>query len=184
MFQIDKTEQCRERSSGRFRRRETFSVAGWLAAAILSAMTPSIMADSIDELRAASDSSRHLVQKAVLEENADALSTIFTENGCVVTPTGQTIRGQLTIRTMATLLMMTWGGGQLQVDRDSLMVRDSTGYEIGRFSFKRSPKNQPEQRWSGSYTVVWERENNFWKISRATGLMNQPRGKSKINDGH
>lgn len=183
MSQIDKAVPHRNRRSGRFRSVNTCQATGLLAAAIWSVLTPSIMADSMKDLRAASDSARGLVQKAVADENAEALSSIFTENGSVVTPTGQSIKGQLTIKTMAMLMMMTWGGGQLQVDRDSLMVRDSTGYEIGKFSFRRSPKNQPEQRWSGSYTVVWEREKSLWKVSRATGLMNQPGGKPQKIDG-
>ncbi|MEW5796669.1 MAG: DUF4440 domain-containing protein [Candidatus Zixiibacteriota bacterium] len=140
------------------------------------------MADGSTGLRLASDSALGVVQKALETEEAEGLASIFTENGAVVTPTGQTIRGRLTLRTMATLLMMTWGGGKLQISRDSLMARDSTGNEIGRFTFRRTPKDEPEQTWSGSYTIVWEREGGRWKVARAAGLLDQPPGNRRPPD--
>ncbi len=138
------------------------------------AWTSVTAAGSLAQLRTASDSARQIVQQALASEESDPLASVFTEDGSVVVPTGQVIRGRTTIGSMAALMMMTWGGGNLQTTPDSLAVRDSTGYEIGRFVFRRQVKNLPDQVWAGGYTAVWQIEKGAWKISRVTGLLNKP----------
>jgi ketosteroid isomerase-like protein len=130
--------------------------------------------NNTDALRSASDSARSTVQQALIREDAETLASVFSENGSVVVPTGQTIHGRTTIKSMAALMMMTWGGGKLKITRDSLQVKDSTGYEIGRFAFRRAVKDMPDQVWSGGYTAIWGMEEGIWRISRVTGLMNPP----------
>lgn len=141
--------------------------------------TPSVAAESLVALRSASDSAKIIVQKAVAQEESEPLASVFTEDGSIVVPTGQVIRGRTTIRSMAALMMMTWGGGNLQVTRDTLQVRDSTGHEIGRFVFRRQVANQPDQVWSGSYTVVWQTESGVWRMSRVTGLLDKPHSQTE-----
>ena len=124
-----------------------------------------------DDLRSASDSARTVVQRALVEEDGAALSSVFTENGAVISPTGEVLKGKLTLKASAMLLMMTLGGGDLTLKRHNLNLLDSTGYETGSFTFRKADSGKDDRDWVGRYTVVWEKENNQWKISRAIGIL-------------
>ena len=153
-----------------------------LTLAFFLAMGTVGMSAGVDDLRSASDSALIKVQRAVANEDSEILASVFTEDGAVTVPTGQIIRGRTTIRSMAALMMMTWGGGNLKVTRDTLGLRETTGHEIGRYVFRRSVKDRPDQLWSGGYTVVWEKEAGEWKISRISGLLSPAKAESKKPD--
>jgi ketosteroid isomerase-like protein len=141
------------------------------------------MTADVDDLRSASDAALTKVQEAVAQEDSETLASVFTENGSITVPSGQTIRGKTTIRSMGALMMMTWGGGDLKVTRDTLGLKETTGHEIGRFVFRRPVKDQKDQIWSGGYTAVWEKEAGVWRISRISGLLSPSKTDSKKPDG-
>lgn len=143
----------------------TFSAAvlvqfGWTAA----------LAGNLEDVRAASDSAGATIRKAVVDEDGTALASVFTEDGAIISPNGQVIRGRLTIKTSATLLFLTMGGGSLDLVRQGISLIDSTAYETGHYSFRRSDDESTDQTWSGRYTVIWQREVGRWKIDRIIGL--------------
>jgi ketosteroid isomerase-like protein len=124
-----------------------------------------------DDLRSASDSARVRVERALVEEDGAALSSVLAENGAVISPTGEVLKGKLTLKASALLLMMTLGGGDLTLKRHNLNLLDSTGYETGSFTFRKADSGKDDRDWVGRYTVIWEKENGQWKISRALGIL-------------
>lgn len=130
-----------------------------------------LAAAALDDLRAASDSARAVVQRALVDEDGSVLSSVFTENGAVISPTGEVLKGRLTLKASAMLLMMTLGGGDLTLKRHNLSLLDSTGYETGSFTFRKADSGKDDRNWVGRYTVIWEKENGQWKISRAIGIL-------------
>lgn len=130
-----------------------------------------LTAAALDDLRSASDSARARVERALVEEDGAALSSVFAENGAVISPTGEVLRGKLTLKASAMLLIMTLGGGDLTLKRHNLNLLDSTGIETGSFTFRKADSGKDDRGWVGRYTVIWEKENNQWKISRAIGIL-------------
>ena len=130
-----------------------------------------VQAGPIEEIRLASDSARLVVQRAIAEEDGATLASVFTEGGAVISPTGEVLRGRLTLKASAMLLMMTLGGGDLKVTRHNLNLIDSTGYETGGFTFRRTDSDPQEKARVGRYTLIWEKEAGKWKISRAIGIL-------------
>jgi ketosteroid isomerase-like protein len=124
-----------------------------------------------DDLRSASDSASSVVQRALAEEDGAALASVFTENGALISPTGEVLKGKLTLKASAMLLMMTLGGGDLTLKRHNLNLLDSVGYETGSFTFREDDSEKDDRGWVGRYTVIWEKENGQWKISRAIGIL-------------
>ena len=141
----------------------------WLALVIGIMIGGSSQADDLADVTVASDSMKTVIRKALTDENGGLLASIFTEDGAVISPDGRVIRGQITLRTSATLLFLTMGGGEIEINRHSLSLIDSTAYETGRFVFKRSG-DETNQIWQGSYTAIWQREAGQWKVARALGL--------------
>jgi len=130
-----------------------------------------LTAAALDDLRSASDSARAVVQRALAQEDGAVLSSVFTENGAVISPTGEVLKGRLTLKASAMLLMMTLGGGDLTLKRHNLSLLDSTGYETGSFTFRKADSGKDDRNWVGRYTVIWEKENDQWKISHAIGIL-------------
>jgi ketosteroid isomerase-like protein len=124
-----------------------------------------------DDLRLASDSASATVRRALSEEEGSTLASVFTENGAVISPSGEVLRGRMTLKASALLLMMTLGGGDLTLKRHNLNLLDSTGIETGSFTFRKAEAAKDDRGWVGRYTVIWEKENNQWKISRAIGIL-------------
>jgi ketosteroid isomerase-like protein len=124
-----------------------------------------------EDLRLASDSAGATVRRALSEEEGTVLASVFTENGAVISPSGEVLRGRMTLKASAMLLMMTLGGGDLTLKRHNLNLLDSTGIETGSFTFRKADAAKDDRGWVGRYTVIWERENNQWKISRAIGIL-------------
>ncbi len=110
-----------------------------------------------------------VVRKALSEEDGDLLASVFTEDGAIISPDGRVVSGQMTLKTSATLLFMTMGGGDIEISRQSLSVIDGTAYESGRFVFQRSG-DETNQTWPGSYVAIWQHEEGKWKVRRALGL--------------
>ncbi|MCX6835178.1 MAG: nuclear transport factor 2 family protein [candidate division Zixibacteria bacterium] len=138
---------------------------------LIAFFAAAVSAGPIEEIRSASDTAKALVQRAIAEEDGAALATVFAEDGVVIAPTGEVLKGRLTLKASAMLLMMTLGGGDLKVTRHNLNLIDSTGYETGAFTFRRTGSDKSEKAWVGRYTVIWEREAGQWKIARAIGIL-------------
>ena len=134
--------------------------------ALLCPLT-SVMAQSKDDVIAASDAAARTVVKAVIEEDADLLASVFTENGALIAPDGRRIQGRSTIKASATLLFLTLGGGELKTARLTLSVIDGTAYETGDYVFRKD-KDKPAIK--GKYVVVWKQEENRWKVAVVIGL--------------
>lgn len=141
---------------------------GLLLALSLTLAGPT-QATDLEEVTAASDKMHSTVRKALAEEDGDLLASVFTEDGAVISPNGRVVSGQLTLKTSATLLFMTMGGGSIEISRQSLSLIDGTAYESGRYIFKRSD-DETNQSWQGLYVAIWQREEGKWKVSRALGL--------------
>ena len=144
----------------------------WLTAGIMLAISIGDLNAAVpDDLRIASDSAGVVVRRALSEEDGSELASVFAENGAVISPTGEVLRGKLTLKTSAMLLMMTLGGGDLTLKRHNLNLLDNTGIETGSFTFRKAEAAKDDRGWVGRYTVIWEKENNQWKISRAIGIL-------------
>jgi len=139
-------------------------------ALILAAVGPlSATADGLADLQKASDTAHAVVRRALVEEDGSALASVFTENGAVISPTGQVVRGRTTIRASAILLLLTMGGGEMKISRQDLHLIDSTGYETGLYTFRKAGESK-DRVWTGHYTAIWEKEDSQWKVARAIGL--------------
>lgn len=132
-------------------------------------LTPVGAAD-LTKITAASDKAAARVSKALLEEDAGVLVSIFTEDGAIIAPSGQMIRGRLTIKTSASLLFMTMGGGKLKINRRNISIIDNNAYETGRYTFQQGDEDSPAKAFTGSYTIVWLKEQGEWKVDRLIGL--------------
>lgn len=138
---------------------------------LMAGFAMTVSAGPIEEVRSASDTAKALVQRAIAEEDGAALATVFAEDGVLIAPTGEVLKGRLTLKASAMLLMMTLGGGDLKVTRHTINLIDSTGYETGAFTFRRTGSDKSEKAWVGRYTVIWEKEAGLWKIARAIGIL-------------
>ena len=138
---------------------------------LIAWLATTVSAGPIEEIRNASDTAKAIVQRAIAEEDGAALAIVFAENGAVIAPTGEVLKGRLTLKASAMLLMMTLGGGDLKITRHNLNLIDSTGYETGAFTFRRTGSDKSEKAWVGRYTVIWEKEAGQWKIARAIGIL-------------
>jgi len=157
---------------GRLGIREAYKVLSlsfWLVL-IIGVMTGgTAQAGDLEDVTAASDSMRTVIRQALADEDGGLLASIFTEDGAVISPDGRVVRGRMTLRASATLLFMTLGGGETEINRHSINLIDSTAYETGRFVFRRSG-DETTQVWQGAYTAVWRREAGLWKVACAIGL--------------
>lgn len=140
------------------------------AIGIMMAGQTVLLAGEIEAVTAASDRAQATIQEAVIDKDGASLASVFTENGAVVAPSGQVVRGRITIRASATLLFLTLGGGHLELTRDNLSLIDNTAYETGRYSFRRTGPAQKDRVWTGSYTAIWLVEEDRWRIDRLIGL--------------
>jgi uncharacterized protein (TIGR02246 family) len=123
-----------------------------------------------EDITAASDEARATVGKALADEDGGLLASIFTDDAVVISSRGQTIKGRSTIRASATLAFLTLGSGKLDLARQYLSIIDSTGYEAGRYVFRRGEGEELDPAFSGKYLVIWEIEDGAWKVARAVGL--------------
>jgi uncharacterized protein (TIGR02246 family) len=141
-----------------------------LALAISIVISGTSQADDLDEVTAASDSLQTVIGRALADEDSDLLASVFTEDGAVISPNGRVVRGRMTLKASAALLFMTMGSGDIEIDRHNLSLIDDTGYETGRFVFKRSGEEANRATFAGSYTAVWQREAGRWKLAVIVGL--------------
>jgi len=126
-------------------------------------------AGDLEDVTAASDSIQMVISRALADEDGTLLTSIFTEDGAVISPDGRVVRGRMTLRASATLLFMTMGSGKIEINRHSISLIDSIAYETGRFVFRRSA-DDTKQVLQGAYTAVWSQEIGTWKIACAIGL--------------
>lgn len=136
---------------------------------LLVGITPVLAADQ-DDVTTASNNAAAKVSQALLDEDAQKLASIFSDDGAIIVPSGQMIRGRLTIKASASLLFMTMGGGKLKINRSNISILDSNAYETGRYTFHKGEGDAQVEAWNGSYTIVWLFEEGQWKVDRLIGL--------------
>lgn len=145
-------------------------VLTWLIPLMFLLGSSSLPANDLEDVTAASDAAHITIRQALAEEDGGLLASVFTDDGAIISPSGQVIRGRLTIRTSATLLFLTMGGGDLKVTRNGINIIDSTAYETGQYTFRRTGNEAEDRAWSGRYTALWRKETGEWRVSRAIGL--------------
>jgi uncharacterized protein (TIGR02246 family) len=141
-----------------------------LPALLVFALAVRVTAGFTEEISAASDAARVTITKALEEEDAGLLASVFTDDAVVISSSGQSIQGRTSIRAAAILAFLTLGSGQLEAVRHYISVVDSTGYETGHYLFQRGEIDESSPAFSGHYTVIWQQEDGVWKIARAIGL--------------
>jgi uncharacterized protein (TIGR02246 family) len=132
--------------------------------------TGGLRADVIADVTAASDSAHATVITALQKSDGAKLASVFTGDGAVITPYGQSFEGRLTIRATATLMLTAFGSGKLTITRQSISVVDGVPYETGQYRFTRRLEKNRTQRYTGRYTLIWKREDGVWKVYRAIGI--------------
>lgn len=136
----------------------------------LMIMAISASASEIDAVRKASDSVHVTVREAIAEGNGGKLASVFTSDGAVISPGGQTIEGRLTIRVTASLLLSSMGAGTLTTSRYDLSLIDDLAYETGEYTMWQPVDEKKSRSYSGKYTIIWKMEDKSWKIYRVIGL--------------
>lgn len=140
-------------------------LCAWMLIAALSAF-----ASEIDTVRKASDSAHVTVREAIAEGDGEKLASVFTSDGAVISPGGQTIEGRLTIRVTASLLLSSMGAGTLTTSRHDLSLIDDLAYETGEYTMWQPVDEKKSRSYSGKYTIIWKMEDKNWKIYRVIGL--------------
>lgn len=133
-------------------------------------MATSASASELDTVRKASDSAHVTVREAISEGDGGKLASVFTSDGAVISPGGQTIEGRLTIRVTASLLLSSMGAGTLTTLRHDLSLIDDLAYETGEYTMRQPIADNKVRRYSGKYTIIWKVEDKSWKIYRVIGL--------------
>jgi len=129
-----------------------------------------VYSDDLDRLRAASDSAHQTIPAALRESNAGKLVKLLGSDAALISPTGSSIQGRLTIRAMAALLLNTIGAGRIELKRQTLNIIDHTGYETGRYTVHDKTADGKALMFTGRYTVVWREEENTWRIGVAIAI--------------
>lgn len=127
-------------------------------------------AEELDDLKAASDSVHKTIVAALADENSQLLASVFTEEGAIIAPTGESMLGRLTIRASATLLFLSVEAGEVDIDRYSLNIIDGEGYETGRYLYKEPDGGQQARQYMGRYTLVWQKDDGRWRVHRAIAI--------------
>jgi ketosteroid isomerase-like protein len=153
-------------------KRATAACLRFILAIICShVMVVTVCADELDDVMTASRAAYTTLKKALISEEGALLASVFTEDATVAAPNGTSISGRLTIRTTATLLFMTKGGGKLTVTSDSLLAIDSLNAyrENGRYTFSQHSGKDQTRQFTGRFETLWTKEDNFWKIASLVG---------------
>lgn len=149
------------------------SLTSRLAIALLAVLALSaapVVAEELDDLKAASDSVHKTIVAALADENSRLLASVFTDEGAIIAPTGESMLGRLTIRASATLLFLSVEAGEVDVDRYSLNIIDGEGYETGRYLYKEPRGDAGERQFMGRYTLIWQKEDGRWRVHRAIAI--------------
>ena len=140
------------------------SVALWLPVSGL------ILAGSEDDLRVASDSTLAAAQAAIKDKDSGKLLSLLSDDAAVITENGRVVQGYMTLRTALMAVFLLSGGSQVSIDRYSLNLIDSTGYETGQYTVKQSLENGSEKKYTGKFTLIWKKESGRWKVHRAIAI--------------
>jgi len=131
-------------------------------------------ADNLTAVTQASDSARVHLQKAISNRDSEALSSLFTEDGSLITVGGYQVSGRFRIRMAAKIAMLSSDNGELITKRDSLVAVDEHGAtyrETGSYTFQITANGKPTGKsYIGHYRIIWAKEDGVWKIMRAVGL--------------
>lgn len=147
------------------RQKLIFSLCTWVLMPALAAS-----ASELDSVLKASNAAHLTVREAIAEGDGGKLASVFTSDGAVISPGGQTIEGRLTIRVTASLLLSTMGGGTLTTSRHDLSLIDDFAYETGEYQMRQPVDEDKFRSYSGKYTIIWKMEDKSWKIYRVIGL--------------
>jgi uncharacterized protein (TIGR02246 family) len=137
---------------------------------VVTVLAPRAGAEELEDLKAASDSVHQTIIAALADEDSQLLASVFTGEGAIIAPTGESMLGRLTIRASATLLFLTVEAGEVDIDRYSLNIIDGEGYETGRYLYKEPAGEGQSRQYMGRYTLVWQKEDGRWRVHRAIAI--------------
>ena len=153
--------------------KRTSTACIWFILTVICSTTVvvTVRADELDDVKKSSRAANSNLKKALINEEGSLLASVFSKDATVTAPNGSSISGRLTIRTTATLLLMTRGGGELTVTSDSLVAIDSLNAyrENGQYTFSQPSGNGQSRKFSGRFEVLWTKEDNLWKIASLVG---------------
>jgi len=145
---------------------------------ILLFLMTSMLSAEISELEKrlikVSDSTEKIAQNALDKKESGRLAALFANDAVVKGENERTIKGNFTIRATLAMLLMAVGRAEIDINRSSLRLTDSTGYEKGSFIFREFKSDSKIQTYEGTYNAVWKLEKGVWKIGLAEGRDKPP----------
>ena len=117
-----------------------------------------------------SDSAYGVFKKAIATSDIDLLLSFFVDTGGVVMPDMQGLLGLDNIRKSAPTLMRVVGGGDLEIHRESMRLRDEldVARDAGTFTLTRTMEDGNVWRFDGLHTLFWKKSpDGVWQLDRA-----------------
>jgi ketosteroid isomerase-like protein len=131
-----------------------------------------------------SDSAYGVFKKAIATSDIDLLLSFFVDTGGVVMPDMQGLLGLDNIRKSAPTLMRVVGGGDLEIQRESMRLRDEldVARDAGTFTVTRTMEDGSVWRFDGLHTLFWKKTaDGVWKLDRAF-IGENPRARREAPD--
>jgi ketosteroid isomerase-like protein len=125
---------------------------------------------AMEEMTKVSDSAYGVFKEAVATSDIDLLLSFFVDTGGVVMPDMKGLLGLDNIRKSAPTLMRVVGGGDLEMKRESIRIRDEldVARDAGRFTVSRQMEDGGTWKFEGLHTLFWVKsEDGTWKLDRA-----------------
>lgn len=117
-----------------------------------------------------SDSAHAVFKKAVATTDVNLLLSFFIDTSGVVMPDLKAIQGLENIRKRAPLLMRVVSGGNLEIVRESLRMKEDglIARDAGNFTVTKKLEDGGTWKFDGVYTLFWKKTaDGTWKIDRA-----------------
>ncbi len=109
--------------------------------------------------------------KAFQTGDAELFSSIFIEDGMILSRGGNVLAGQEKIRTSMEETMKKMGKVETTIKTLEIWKIANEVYETGKYTYTFiHPETGKEIKTSGKYLVIWKEENGIWKIAKDIGI--------------
>jgi uncharacterized protein (TIGR02246 family) len=97
--------------------------------------------------------------------DADMLANLFTDDGMMVHPNVEPIRGKEHIRSEVARLMSKSRFSEWEFNSLSISASGNLAYELLQYGFTLRPEGKNPIALSGKYLMIWKQQNDgAWKI--------------------
>lgn len=102
---------------------------------------------------------------ALIEGDADKITALYTTDGTLFPPGGETIRGENAIRAYWMETISNTKTLRVETQRIDFELYGDAAYESGRYQLDYQLPDEAEiQTAEGIYLIIWAKVNNSWKI--------------------